>query len=232
MSSCVICGKGGQLKKCAGCAVVSYCGKTCQASDWRRHKRLCNKNDLFVRWSFVQHPDHSLYMDLIGDGRDEEVFRLFYQRSVIKDNDPDQYKKKFMNMMKSKEIHENMLLFLFSDVVFGSIALQSLKKMGFQLDEKDEKWMSVLQEIVEKYSVSEGDYSVDGVNEKLSASKRLILKSPALLMRFLNLRITDVCEECGIPCQSKCSICDSVYYCGKECQKKAWPSHKEECENY
>jgi hypothetical protein len=171
-------------------------------------------------------------MDLIGDGRDEEVFRLFYQRSVIKDNDPDQYKKKFMNMMKSKEIHENMLLFLFSDVVFGSIALQSLKKMGFQLDEKDEKWMSVLQEIVEKYSVSEGDYSVDGVNEKLSASKGLILRSPALLMRFLNLRITDVCEECGIPCQSKCSICDSVYYCGKECQKKAWPSHKEECENY
>ena len=232
MSSCVICRKSGPLKKCAGCSAVSYCGKECQAADWRRHKRLCNKNDLFVRWSFIQHPDHSLYMDILGDGKDKEIFRDVYQKSVMKDNDPDQYKKKFMKMAKSKEITKDMWLFLFSDVMFGSIALQSLKKMGSSLDEKDEKWMCVLKELVEKYSVSESDYSVDGVNEKLAVSKGLILRSPSILMKFLDLRITDVCEECGIPSQSKCSMCDSVYYCGKECQKKAWPSHKEECENY
>lgn len=27
----------------------------------------------------------------------------------------------------------------------------------------------------------------------------------------------------------KCSACQYVYYCGKHCQKSAWPAHKLEC---
>ena len=233
MLICVMCGKAGHLK-CSACNIdsVYYCGKECQKADWRRHKRLCNKNDLFVRRSFVEKPDRALYMELLGDGKDEEVFRHVYQLSIVKENDPDQYKKKFEKMMRSKNIPENTLLFLFSDVIFGLIALQSLKKMGSPLDEKDEKWLTVLEELKEKYSVSEDLYSVSGIKEKLADSKRWLARSMDLSMKFVELKITDVCDICGRPTQSRCSLCDSVYYCGKECQRKGWAEHKTECGEY
>ena len=40
--TCVVCDKaGGDIKKCAKCFSVSYCGRECQVGDWARHKRLC-----------------------------------------------------------------------------------------------------------------------------------------------------------------------------------------------
>ena len=41
--TCVVCDKGGgDIKKCAKCFSVSYCGRECQVGDWGRHKRLCH----------------------------------------------------------------------------------------------------------------------------------------------------------------------------------------------
>ena len=39
------------------------------------------------------------------------------------------------------------------------------------------------------------------------------------------------CAECGASGAGfqKCGQCAVVYYCGVECQKKAWPTHKLEC---
>ncbi len=34
---------------------------------------------------------------------------------------------------------------------------------------------------------------------------------------------------CGKPARSRCSRCLVEWYCGRECQKKAWKSHKTEC---
>lgn len=42
--ACAACGKAGSLVKlrsCTGCKKVWYCGKECQVSDWRRHKKDC-----------------------------------------------------------------------------------------------------------------------------------------------------------------------------------------------
>lgn len=41
-----------------------------------------------------------------------------------------------------------------------------------------------------------------------------------------------LCAECkqpltGLP--QRCSSCKTTYYCSKECQKKAWPEHKNSC---
>lgn len=30
-----------KLSKCTGCRQVQYCGKTCQAADWKGHKKSC-----------------------------------------------------------------------------------------------------------------------------------------------------------------------------------------------
>lgn len=42
---CAVCGKGTQerekVKACAGCGMVYYCGKQCQAADWSEHKKGC-----------------------------------------------------------------------------------------------------------------------------------------------------------------------------------------------
>jgi len=39
------------------------------------------------------------------------------------------------------------------------------------------------------------------------------------------------CGVCGKPSTSKCSMCKSVYYCSKLCQKRDWKSHKKVCKN-
>jgi hypothetical protein len=38
------------------------------------------------------------------------------------------------------------------------------------------------------------------------------------------------CIVCNKDAQYKCTKCKSVYFCGKDCQSKAWPIHKKHCE--
>ena len=37
------------------------------------------------------------------------------------------------------------------------------------------------------------------------------------------------CGFCGVPAETKCSRCKSIRYCGRECQKKHWKTHKKTC---
>ena len=32
------------LHKCGGCKLVAYCSRSCQSSDWTRHKPFCSKS--------------------------------------------------------------------------------------------------------------------------------------------------------------------------------------------
>ena len=43
----------------------------------------------------------------------------------------------------------------------------------------------------------------------------------------LNVKTCPVCGKTGA--KSLCMGCKSVSYCGKVCQKVAWPTHKREC---
>jgi hypothetical protein len=43
-----------------------------------------------------------------------------------------------------------------------------------------------------------------------------------------------LCAECNSPLSGlpqRCSSCKVTYYCSKECQKKAWPRHKDSCKS-
>lgn len=45
---CRACGKSGaavKLQMCVRCKQAWYCGKECQVSDWKRHKRECKKSE-------------------------------------------------------------------------------------------------------------------------------------------------------------------------------------------
>jgi len=46
-----------------------------------------------------------------------------------------------------------------------------------------------------------------------------------------NLKKNRACHVCGKETirLSSCARCESVYYCGVECQKKHWPEHKQHC---
>lgn len=39
---CHVCGKE-DAKKCTRCMSIAYCGRECQAKDWKRHKKMCGK---------------------------------------------------------------------------------------------------------------------------------------------------------------------------------------------
>lgn len=38
-----------------------------------------------------------------------------------------------------------------------------------------------------------------------------------------------ICGKCGKPALQRCSKCKNEWYCGRECQIKAWSAHKEVC---
>ena len=38
------------------------------------------------------------------------------------------------------------------------------------------------------------------------------------------------CAQCGIPAVKRCSRCKTDWYCGRECQVKAWKAHKPMCD--
>ena len=46
-------------------------------------------------------------------------------------------------------------------------------------------------------------------------------------LEHLGVKCCPVCGKTGA--KSLCVACRSVSYCGKACQKVAWPSHKREC---
>eukprot|EP00026_Physarum_polycephalum_P009439 Phypoly_transcript_09563.p2 GENE.Phypoly_transcript_09563~~Phypoly_transcript_09563.p2 ORF type:complete len:162 (+),score=14.83 Phypoly_transcript_09563:291-776(+) len=37
------------------------------------------------------------------------------------------------------------------------------------------------------------------------------------------------CAQCQKPGTKKCALCQSVFYCGRECQKSHWKVHKKAC---
>lgn len=37
------------------------------------------------------------------------------------------------------------------------------------------------------------------------------------------------CGQCGISATKKCSRCESIYYCSRDCQVQHWPNHKSYC---
>ena len=39
------------------------------------------------------------------------------------------------------------------------------------------------------------------------------------------------CGNCSQPSKTKCSRCKLIYYCGVDCQKKDWTSHKKFCKS-
>jgi len=41
--------------------------------------------------------------------------------------------------------------------------------------------------------------------------------------------VVGVCATCGCPAKQWCSKCNSIYFCGKDCQRQAWPEHKKLC---
>ena len=46
----------------------------------------------------------------------------------------------------------------------------------------------------------------------------------------LNALGVKTCLACGkAGAKSLCSLCKSVRFCGRACQKVAWPGHKKEC---
>ncbi|KAG9769321.1 hypothetical protein ABEF93_001447 [Exophiala dermatitidis] len=42
---CAICSKTTDLKRCSKCHIIQYCSRQCQAADWKKHKKSCNKNN-------------------------------------------------------------------------------------------------------------------------------------------------------------------------------------------
>lgn len=50
--------------------------------------------------------------------------------------------------------------------------------------------------------------------------------TPDMVPRLDNYKL---CGYCGKHCKSRCARCKAVWYCNTDCQRKAYPSHKELC---
>ena len=55
-------------------------------------------------------------------------------------------------------------------------------------------------------------------------------KAKAVAEAKLAHDIQTLCNAgCGKIALERCSLCAGAKYCGRKCQKKAWPDHKEQC---
>uniref|UniRef100_A0A1Q3FT13 Putative zinc finger mynd domain-containing protein 10 n=1 Tax=Culex tarsalis TaxID=7177 RepID=A0A1Q3FT13_CULTA len=75
---------------------------------------------------------------------------------------------------------------------------------------------------------------VDLSQEQLtSVAKRLNAAYNTDLLEKINSGADDgghkICSTCRKPAEKRCSKCESVFYCSRECQVADWPRHKELC---
>lgn len=83
-----------------------------------------------------------------------------------------------------------------------------------------------------KAALKEADAQADQASKPVSDRYSRDLLSPQLD----SLRLNRACGACGKSCEEAgaklktCGRCQAAYFCSRECQKRAWPEHKEECE--
>uniref|UniRef100_A0A6C0BNE7 MYND-type domain-containing protein n=1 Tax=viral metagenome TaxID=1070528 RepID=A0A6C0BNE7_9ZZZZ len=52
----------------------------------------------------------------------------------------------------------------------------------------------------------------------------------ARCLRIHDVRLGCQCDQCGArPGRKCCSRCREVWYCDRDCQKYAWPKHRDVC---
>ena len=209
--------------KCTKCTTC-YCGRECQRADWYKHKHFCNKNDLFVRLSFLDKDEkiREKYADFLSSN--QTVFQNIWNSTLGSIENPVQFARKFrkfLGMCQDTEI----LFSLWSDVVLGLACLRGLKLSPFQ-----EKWMEIGTLLMEEFDISEDSYSGD-VFPRIKEGKQLLSVRPKMLMKYLDCKITDKCQSCGESDDVKlCGNCQNVYYCNETCQRADWKDHKKVCE--
>lgn len=102
-----------------------------------------------------------------------------------------------------------------------SVIVDEAKRMGFnQIAQKQfknfsdlnkEDLMSIAQRLI-------GVYDIDLMDNECSSHPR----EPAASM--------NKCGECGQEAIKKCSHCQQIFYCSRNCQVKHWPQHKPSCQ--
>ncbi|KAF8885085.1 hypothetical protein CPB84DRAFT_1788684 [Gymnopilus junonius] len=67
--------------------------------------------------------------------------------------------------------------------------------------------------------------------EKIGLYQSFVLPLCPIGMKSLGKLTDPGCEVCGKKTGSRCLQCLSVLYCGKECQRADWPTHKQACKS-
>ena len=74
---CAACGNDAATRRCTRCKDVAYCNKSCQKSDWKEHKKTCQRKD---DGSAILSEDVSIKLSYEDDDRGE--FYAFTSISV------------------------------------------------------------------------------------------------------------------------------------------------------
>lgn len=68
------------------------------------------------------------------------------------------------------------------------------------------------------------------LDEKVLFPRTLFLEPSSFQTVAFQSETVVGCWVCGAAKTQKCGMCKLGRYCSKECQKKGWPAHKEDCQ--
>ena len=195
----------GAMKECAKCHSVYYCGRDCQFTDWKSHKKMCKKLANQKPASGAGTCSGVMgFKDVLSTGK---AFKLNSDNNVSKNVEygvsgfANDFSKMDLNTNKSSGNIDNMK----------------------SCECKKEKFLA---DITAK--INNGSCKIT----KDAPSKHIKIPSEAGgETQSKKSKSTGYCNECGKAGKvKKCALCRKVAYCSKDCQTQAWSIHKKYCE--
>ncbi len=165
-------------------------------------KRFAGKHEYFDTAFFAQ----VAQCKTVGAFRD----KYMYLHAMMR-RDTDWLYADFAFLKKMLDIFEQG--YTSALLTIGVIHAEKLIPLFANLGWRVEKQVSTIKKI--------GDYT------NITMSDAFIMDFVAATHRFLR---APQCEQCSKKENLKtCSACKKVYYCGPDCQKAGWPTHKGDC---
>ncbi|KAF2826141.1 hypothetical protein CC86DRAFT_466925 [Ophiobolus disseminans] len=222
---CESCGERENIKRCAKCKVVGYCGTACQKRGWKKHKKICAQ--LASAVPFFTHTTHTIttlpvHIQFIVDETNQwehthAIPTQLFQNPPAPDSNPlfraNAYETIARYQPECNTRHDPHCS------ICNAPSTTAILDVAWCLQAASTPHVLVaVVATCDKEECSKG--AVAGMEQVWNDVTPGVLNAAKC-----------GCAACGdlVKELKRCDRCKNVQYCGKKCQKQDWAAHKGDC---